>query len=429
MRAPEAIVPDAARATATPVVRSLRMIDALDFQIGAWAAIDYKATAAAHDGPLAGLPVGVKDMLDVAGLPTSAGSRSRIHAKPAPADAEVVKRLRQAGAVPIGKTVTTEFAFIDPAATRNPYALTHSPGGSSSGSAAAVAAGMVPMALGTQTAGSLCRPAAYCGIAAIKPSYGLLPVAGLTPLSPSFDTIGVMARTVRQANEALAVMAGGHAGLGRHLRPSGRIAILPRRFYATSSPDVAHFHDDVTMALRKLGFVVDTVDPGVDFAEIVMDHRVVMLFEAHALHGHLLTRCADRLRPLFRDALRIGKGISHGELGAAQARIEAARRQVWRALAGHDAIVLQPAPAAAPEGFRNTGDQSYQTPWTAFHGPLVTVPGRFNAQGLPLATMVGAAPGRDTTAIAIADILQGIVDSLPPAATIRARAGRSDRTG
>lgn len=412
----------------TPVDHSLRVIRAVDQDIGAWVTLDAAAFRSRRNAEpdqaglaLAGVPVGVKDVIDVKGMPTFAGSRSRSNVKPASADAEVVRRLRAAGALIIGKTVTTEFAFVDPAATRNPHSLSHSPGGSSSGSAAAVAAGMVPIALGTQTAGSLCRPAAYCGIAAIKPSYGLLPCEGVTPLSPSFDTVGVMARTVKDADAALAIMAGGRAALGRHLRPTGRIACLPPRIYAASAPDVVRFHADVLLALQKLGFAVDTVDVGVDFADVVTDHRIVMLYEAAAQHSHLLTRCPELLRPMFRDGLRIGAAISHNEAGAARERIEAARCKVWRALAGHDAVVLQPAPTAAPRGFRTTGDQSYQTPWTAFHGPLVTVPGEPNGQGLPLATMLGAAPGRDTTAIAIADILQGLVDRMPAAARYAAR--------
>lgn len=414
---------------ASSFAQSVGVIAALERQVGAWVHVDTKTTHATIDGPLAGVPIGVKDVIDVKDMPTMAGSRSRSQAKAATADAEVVRRLRAAGAVPIGKTVTTEFAFIDPAQTRNPYSLAHSPGGSSSGSAAAVAAGMVPLALGTQTAGSLCRPAAYCGIAAIKPSYGLLPVHGMTPLSPSFDTVGVMARTVRQASDALVVMAGGHAALGHHLRPTGRIAMLPQRLYAGSAPDVMRFHEGAATALQRLGFALDTVDTGVDFSEVVIDHRTIMLFEAYAQHGHLLIGCPERLQPLFCDALRVGAAISRSECDSALARIEAARRKVWRTLAGHDAIVLQPAPTVAPMGFRTTGDQSYQTPWTAFHGPLVTVPGHLNARGLPLATMIGAAPGRDTAAISIADILQGVIDQLPPTAPLTQCAGRSGRRG
>jgi len=393
----------------TPAL-SLSEIRMRDAAIHAWCHLDDSTEFSR------GLPFGVKDVIDVRGMPTRAGSRARRDAIAAAEDAIIVRRLRAAGGIPVGKTVTTEFAFIDPATTCNPYALAHSPGGSSSGSAAAVAAGMVPVALGTQTAGSLCRPAAYCGVAAIKPSFGLLPVDGMVPLSPSFDTPGVIARTVRQAARVLAVMAerpdlhtGGIIG-------QLRLACLPERYYSSSSPDGLAFHRRTIAKLKAAGLPVEPIDIGIDLEEVIRDHRAIMLSEAYATHGPLLQRHADSLQPHFRSALASGASIAPEAVRMARARLAETRDQTWNRLAGFDAIVLQPAPAPAPRGFKSTGDQSYQTPWTAWHGPMITVPAEFNDAGLPLATMLAAAPGEDTTAIGIAIAIQEIIDHLPPAA-------------
>jgi Asp-tRNA(Asn)/Glu-tRNA(Gln) amidotransferase A subunit family amidase len=175
--------------------------------IHAFSALDETPSEGIEPGPLSGMAVGVKDIIDVAGLPTRNGSDACRDAPPAAHDANVVAALRNVGADIIGKTTTTEFAFTDPTACRNPYDVNRSPGGSSSGSGAAVAAGVVDIALGTQTAGSLCRPAAYCGAVGFKPSYGVLPTDGVTPLAPSFDTVGIIAGSVGVVQAAFRQMA------------------------------------------------------------------------------------------------------------------------------------------------------------------------------------------------------------------------------
>jgi Asp-tRNA(Asn)/Glu-tRNA(Gln) amidotransferase A subunit family amidase len=397
------------RPAQTPA-ESVAAIRSRDAAIHAWCHIDDAAEQQS------GWPFGVKDMIDVQGMPTRAGSLSRRDAIPEAEDAIIVRRLRAAGGIPVGKTVTTEFAFIDPATTCNPHALAHSPGGSSSGSAAAVAAGMVPVALGTQTAGSLCRPAAYCGVAAIKPSYGLLPVDGMVPLSPSFDTPGVIARTVKQAARALAAMAENPDLDGGRIPARLRLACLADRYYESSSRDVTAFHRRTIATLKAADLSVEPVDIGINLDEVISDHRVIMLSEAFATHGPLLQRHENSFQPHFRSALASGASIAPDAVRMARARLAETREQTWNRLAGFDAIVLQPAPAPAPRGFKTTGDQSYQTPWTAWHGPMITVPGEFNDSGLPLATMIAAAPGQDATAIGIAIAIQEIIDRLPPAA-------------
>lgn len=395
--------------------------------IGAWVQLDFPAIHAAIDSDA---PIfGVKDVIDVSGMPTRAGSLTRAAAPAATTDASIVRRLRKAGWVPAGKTVTTEFAFVDPPRTRNPYALTHSPGGSSSGSAAAVAAGMIPLALGTQTAGSLCRPAAYCGISAIKPSFGLLPTDGLVPLAPSFDTVGVMARDVRRAAQSLAIMAARTMLAESHIPHRMKLACLPARHHENSSSDIRTFHQRTIAALRMEGFDIAEVDLDVDLAEVVEDHRTVMLHEAGLAHGYLLEGQAELLQPRIRQALSIGVTLTESAATAARTRLDEARERVWSRLAMFDAALLQPVPRPAPHGFATTGDQSYQTPWTAFHGPLITVPGELNCEGLPLATMLAAAPDADAALIAIAAAVQAIIDRLPDVAPLSLPLDPSSTTG
>lgn len=363
----------------------------------------------------AGMAIGVKDVIDVEGFRTRCGSDSLSEVAPADRDAVVVGDLRKAGVVPVGKTATTEFAFIDPCATRNPYQLSHSPGGSSSGSAAAVAAGLVPLALGTQTAGSLCRPAAYCGIAAIKPSFGLLPTTGLTGLAPTFDTIGVMARTVVLAAAALDAMTRLVGDMPDVAET--RIAVMPASRHHNSAPEVARFHATAIDSIRRIGGDVVEIEPPVAAAELIALHRTVMLHEAHALHGALLAR-SERLRPKFREALVEGARIDAADAARARAALADAAARSWDRFATVDALLLQPVPAPAPAGLGSTGDQSYQTPWTVLGGPLVVVPGELSPEGLPLAAMIAAAPGRDRIAIAIAAALQPLIDRLPPYAVV-----------
>src|SRR3989449_5525859 len=214
----------------------LARIRALDAELRAWAHVDGSvAPATARDrlaearagklrGPLHGVPVGVKDIFDVAGMPTTGGAKPFAHTRPG-ADAAAVARLRAAGAIILGKTVTTEFAYRDPAPTRNPWNRAHTPGGSSAGSAAAIAARMVPLALGSQTVGSVLRPAAYCGVVGFKGAHGLVPVGGVIPLAWSLDHVGVLARSVADAALAMGVLA------GRGLEPSPvstpRLAMSP----------------------------------------------------------------------------------------------------------------------------------------------------------------------------------------------------------
>jgi aspartyl-tRNA(Asn)/glutamyl-tRNA(Gln) amidotransferase subunit A len=398
-------------------LKRCRQFDSL---ISAWVNVDEEGTlkqAAARDaadgvgGLLGGVPIGVKDVIDVQGFATYAGSKTRAAEQPVRKDAAVVARLRNAGAVIMGKTVTTEYATMDPAPTRNPYRTNHTPGGSSSGSAAAVGAAMTPLAVGTQTAGSLCRPAAYCGVAAYKPSFGAVPTEGLIPLAPSFDTVGVIGRRVADVKLAgAAIMDRDLTTVGRR---GGAVACLGVAAYRASVPEVQASYNASRNILWREGFSVDEIELPVDLDQVVSDHRIVMAGEAYQFHGHLLTLPEGVLGHHIGRLLAEGQDTSEIFVRDARERLSIAREAVWEALSGYTAILLQPVPAPAPATLSATGPTHYLVPWTTFGGPLIVVPGTLSADGLPLAAMIGAAPGNDADAFDIAERLASQLDVLP----------------
>lgn len=365
----------------------------------------------AGSGALAGLRVGVKDIIDVAGLPTRNGSAACADAPPASVDAPVVARLRAAGAQIIGKTVTTEFAFTDPTPCRNPHDITRTPGGSSSGSGAAVAAGLVDLALGTQTAGSLCRPAAYCGVVGLKPGYGVLPVQGVTPLARSFDAVGVIARSVAIARAGFAAMAGAPS------KPLGAawmtiVWLLPGEIAV--APEMRRALDEAAGALARESRRTAPPQVPCQTAAIVAAHRTVMLAEAAAQHGAFLkTPKAALLQPKFKAALETGKALSPAEVDQARAVLATAKQAFWQAMAGVDAILTLPVPDAAPKRDGSTGFQDWLTPWTVFGGPLVSLPWGLDRLGRPRAVMLAGKPGADLPLLDLAARLEQAAPIIP----------------
>ena len=361
-------------------------------------------------GPLSGIAVGVKDVLNVAGLPTRNGSRACIDAAPEREDAALVAALRNAGAAILGKTVTTEFAFIDPTDCRNPYDLSRTPGGSSSGSGAAVGAGVLDLAVGTQTAGSLCRPAAYCGAVGLKPGIGVLPTAGMTPLAPSFDAPGFIARDVSTAAKAFGVCTGVFPGTDL---PAGlRLGRAPVDPDAPMSVPALAALDGAADALAELGMTATSGKTGVSFAAIVADHRTVMLAEAAAMHGGLLETSADHLRPLFAAALAEGRTLAPSDVADARDRLAVARATFWDEMSGFDLLLAPPVPDGAPRLDEGTGYQNLLTPWTVFAGPLLALPWGLDALGRPRSVMLAAAPGREALVLAVAAYLERLSPAL-----------------
>ncbi|KQQ24917.1 amidase [Methylobacterium sp. Leaf125] len=359
-------------------------------------------------GPLAGLAVGVKDILDTADLPTQMGSTIYDGWRPR-ADAAVVARLKRLGAVPLAKTTTTAFAFLDPTETRNPRHPGHTPGGSSAGSAAAVAAGMLPLALGTQTGGSVIRPAAYCGVVGMKPSFGLLPTVGMKCFSWTLDTLGLFTAGVADAAHALALMTG-RPGLDLSAADPGtpRIGVVLPDFCAPGEPEALDALARVRAAIETAGARVrDLVLPAV-FAEAFGLHGTIQDYEAaQSLDWEYATHRAD-LGPLLRAHLDAAQAVRPAAYDAALAVADRARRQLPDFFAAYDldVILTLSAPGPAPEGYASTGDSRFNRLWTLMGVPCVTVPVGSTAAGLPLGVQVIARLGDDARAIQAAHFVE-----------------------
>ena len=360
---------------------------------------------------LSALTVGVKDIIDVQGMPTCNGSEVCSQATPANTDAEVVAALRRAGARIIGKTTTTEFAYTDPTDCRNPYDLNRSPGGSSSGSGAAVAAGLVDMALGTQTAGSLCRPAAYCGVVCYKPSYGRFSTQGVTPLAKSFDTVGIIARSVAVARQGAQAM-----GLPESTtaQSKSRLAsvLLPTNVLA--KPEALDAFTDAFRALKQQYSDIRACKLEIDVDAIVSAHKTVMNAEAAQAHRHLLApELSQSLRPRFRQAIHAGALISDKELESAREILDAAKQHFWQELYRVDSLLTLPVPDGAPLLDGTTGYQDWLTPWTVFGGPLVCLPWGLDSLGRPRSIMLAGKPDEDMSLLNLAEKLEKRAPMVP----------------
>jgi Asp-tRNA(Asn)/Glu-tRNA(Gln) amidotransferase A subunit family amidase len=352
-------------------------------------------------GPLAGVPLGVKDIIDVAGWPTRCGSSLRAGAAPASADAAIVAAWRATGAVPIGKTVTTEFAFFFPGATRNPAALECTPGGSSSGSAAAVAAGQVPLAIGSQTAGSVTRPAAYCGVASLVLSHGRYPLDGITGLSPSLDSHGIYAAGTSDLALAWSALSG-EPDVGS--KPGW---LAPPRVLLWSAGPLGIVSEEMAAALECLEAVLTAQGAAVDafpeeslIAEITEAHPVVMAYEAARTRAAELA-LSDCLSEPFAKLLRTGAATADADYRAAKELISRARQLLAPLLSSYDAILGPAAPGSAPAGLAATGDPALSRPWQSIGLPALAIPGLRNGSGLPLGVQAIAGAGAETQLLAL----------------------------
>ena len=349
-------------------------------------------------GPLHGIPAGIKDIIDVAGMPTTAGARPFAHRKPQE-DAAAVARLRAAGAILLGKTATTEFAYRDPAPTRNPWNPEHTPGGSSSGSAAAVAAWMVPLALGSQTVGSVLRPAAYCGVVGLKATHGLVPTAGVVPLAWSLDHVGVFARGVADIAIALGVL------VGRSLRAPGvrapRIA-LPPELMARAEPEVAAQISSAADRFARAGARVHEVKLPASFSVLHAAGLAVLEAEAAAYHEPTFRDHAGEYGTQIRAMIETGlQSLATTYLNANRYRL-AFRADALELLAGYDALLAPTAPGPAPRGLASTGDASLCAPWSFAGVPAITLPSGIAASGLPHAIQLVAAADQEARLLGVA---------------------------
>ncbi|WP_448616507.1 amidase [Modestobacter sp. URMC 112] len=382
---------------AAAVQRAQARIAETEPELRAWVATAPVPDVSGGRGPLLGAPFGVKDIIDLAGLPTRCGSVLRADAGPAAEDASIVSAWRIAGATPLGKTVTTEFAFFAPGPTANPAAPGHTPGGSSSGSAAAVASGQVPLAIGSQTAGSVTRPASYCGVASLVMTRGRFSVDGVVGLSPSLDSHGVYAAGVSDLALAWSALTGA-PDVGPDARPGdGR----PPRVLWWSATQLAVVEAEMHAALaegrerlRAAGAVVDDLVDEQLAVDVAAAHRVIMAYEAARERAAEL-EVADQLSVPLADLLRTGAATPQEEYQAARHTVDAAVERMSELLIGYDVIIGPAAPGPAPEGLAATGDPVLSRPWQAMGLPVVTVPGLRSPAGLPLGVQVVGRPGTE----------------------------------
>jgi Asp-tRNA(Asn)/Glu-tRNA(Gln) amidotransferase A subunit family amidase len=378
-----------------PAIHAFAHLDAA----GAKAAAEAAARAPAS-GALHGVPVGVKDVIDVAGLPTTQGSPIWTGWRPR-ADAAAVAWVRAAGAVVLGKTVTTEFATRQPGPTANPHNDGHTPGGSSSGSAAGVADFMVPVAFGTQTAGSVIRPAAYCGVVGYKPSFGTINRTGMRVMSDSLDTIGAIARSV--ADCALFVAAASGRDLGdpdRKPDRAPRIGLCRSPAWGQALPETQALLPAIADRLARAGAAVSPRELPPEAAALEHAQPVVMNAEAARSMGWELANARGQISDILREKLDWGLARPDAELAAAYAAFAAAHRGFPAAMEGLDILVTPSAPGQAPAGLGWTGDPCFNLIWTALHVPCVTVPAGFGPDGLPLGIQIVGRRGDDRAVLA-----------------------------
>jgi len=352
-------------------------------------------------GPLHGLPLGVKDVIDTFDLPTEYGSPIYAGHRPA-ADAACVALARGHGALVMGKTVTTEFATHAPGPTTNPHNAAHTPGGSSSGSAAAVADRMLPLALGTQTGGSVIRPAAYCGVVGYKPSFGLLSRTGVKAISDSFDTVGVFARAVEDAALLVAALSGRDAlRIPRKLN-APRLGLCRTPQWPAARPETHKLFEELPGRLVRAGVRVGALEMPEAFAPLADLHGTIWDYEIARCLADEHRRHRERIREPLRGQLERGRGVSAEAYDAAQRVAHECRRRLSDAMHDFDALVVPSAPGEAPAGLASTGDSVFNRVWTLLHAPCVNVPAGRGPGGLPLGIQVVGRYGEDAKVLACA---------------------------
>ncbi len=343
---------------------------------------------------LFGVPVGVKDVFHVEGFPTRAGSRLP-SAELAGEEAAVVTDLKAAGALILGKTQTTEFAYFGPGPTRNPWDPAHTPGGSSSGSAAAVAAGFCPLALGTQTIGSISRPASFCGVVGYKPSYGRISRRGLIPLAPSLDHVGWFTPDVAGAERVATVLCRGWRPVYGESLPV--LGIPGGPYLRRAEGEGRTFFRQVCRRLTAAGHAVLRVEAMPDFDGIEIRHRAIVAAEAARVHRAWFERFADLYHPKTRELIETGLEISDSELETALTGCEALRAELesLRRATGVDVWISPAAPGAAPAGLASTGDPVMNLPWTHAGLPTLAIPAGASPGGLPMGLQLAGGWQRD----------------------------------
>ncbi len=404
-------IENGARSAAEIVEACSARIDAEDGLIGAFEYIDAAAAlreATAAEGPLRGLPVVVKDVFDTADMPTGYGSQIYDGHRPR-TDAAIISQIRRAGGSVLGKTVTTEFAFFEPGRTRNPRNPAHTPGGSSSGSAAAIAAGMAPLAIGTQTGGSTVRPTGFCGIAGYKPSFGLLPTVGMKIFSWSLDTVGLFGAGVGDVAMFAAALSGRDLAIADTAPRPLRIGVVRTHLWHEASGEMRAAVGDAARYAANAGAEVDELHLAGDYAEAFSAHQVIQDYEASRALAFEHDRHGDLLSAILRDTLDAGRAVSAESYDAAKQTARAARKDLDAIFVNADVLLTPSAPGAAPEGLGSTGSSIFNRLWTLMGTPAVNVPGIENDKGLPLGVQIVGPIGKDRDTLAAASWLEQVL--------------------
>ena len=349
------------------------------------------------DGPLRGIPFGAKDIFETSGLVTAYGS-PLYEGRQGERDSAAVQHLRRAGAVLLGKTHTTAFASFDPAPTRNPRLPGHTPGGSSAGSAAAVAAGMVPFALGTQTLGSVLRPASYCGVCGFKPGHGVVPIDGALAFAPSLDTAGLFTETAA----GMACLWPRAFGAAVDVELENAV-----RFRIPADPPMTRAIEDAAQRLRAHGIRVVDLDPPDGWAALGAAARLINAYEGACSHRARYEQFGERIGHRLAELVRSGLETSGDDYRAALACVGRMKAQMAGVFREYPAILSPAATGPAPAGFASTGDPANNAPWTALGVPAISVPLPVN--GAPLGLQITAAVGRDDALVAIASQVERLL--------------------
>jgi Asp-tRNA(Asn)/Glu-tRNA(Gln) amidotransferase A subunit family amidase len=401
------------RVTCEQIARScIERVNLRDAVVKAWAHVDPELILRQAEeldsrsvrGPLHGVPIGVKDVIDTADMPTEMGSPIYRGYRPA-ADAACVASLRAAGALIFGKTVTCEFASATPAQTTNPHDPTRTPGGSSSGSAAAVADFMVPLAFGTQTGGSVQRPSSYCGIVGFKPTFGLINPVGVKPAAESLDTVGLMARTVEDIELA-----------NRALTNSTRVEWLPRdarinvglcRTYAwdTAEDSTMQAVEDAAKRLAFFGLSVHEVKLPALFNDLPQTREIVNDYERARAMGYEWQTYRSSISEGLAKTIRNGLSMPLDRYIDGQRHVEQCRRKLDTIFDDVDVLLAPTVPGEAPLGLSWTGDHRFQSIWTQLRVPAMTLPTHCGPNGLPIGIQLVAAPYRDSHLLAISELV------------------------
>ncbi len=393
----------------------------LDGEVAAWArltperalddalALTQEGRTGHFRGPLHGVPIAIKDNFDTAGIETNVGSQL-LRGRVPVADAAAVARLRSAGAIVLGKTAMTVFAAMDPAPTRNPWHLAHTPGGSSSGSAAAVAAMLAPAAIGSQTAGSIIRPAAYCGVVGLKPTYGAIDRTGLYPCAWSMDHAGPIARSVSDCALLFAVMSGQSPRAITEGVTGLRVGVPSSWFGPIAASETMQVFDDAMRTLREAGVAVEPIALPATFTAGIDAGILTMYAEMATVHAQHYPLERDRYSWRLACLLDAGRAISATDYLRSQQVRRVACADLNALLLGVDCIAMPSTPAPAPRGLNATGDWRFNLPFSSTGHPALTIPVALSDDGLPIGVQLIARYGGESLLFRIGAALEQQVD-------------------